>query len=32
MASTSRSALPIGREILPDDFRTLSVPFGLSAY
>jgi predicted transcriptional regulator/DNA-binding XRE family transcriptional regulator len=27
----ARSALPIGREILPDDFRTLSVPFGFSA-
>ncbi|MET0906748.1 MAG: short-chain fatty acyl-CoA regulator family protein [Tardiphaga sp.] len=28
---TARSALPIGRELLPDDFRTLSVPFGFSA-
>jgi len=27
----ARSALPIGRELLPDDFRTLSVPFGFSA-
>ena len=27
----ARSAPPIGREILPDDFRTLSVPFGFSA-
>jgi predicted transcriptional regulator len=26
----ARSALPIGRELLPDDFRTLSVPFGFS--
>ena len=28
---TARSALPIGRELLPDDFRRLSVPFGFSA-
>ncbi|MBR0831313.1 DUF2083 domain-containing protein [Bradyrhizobium manausense] len=28
---TARSAPPIGRELLPDDFRTLSVPFGFSA-
>ena len=27
----ARSAPPIGREILPDDFRTSSVPFGFSA-
>ncbi len=27
---TARSALPIGRELLPDDFRRLSVPFGFS--
>ena len=27
----ARSALPIGRELLPDDFRTLSAPFGFSA-
>jgi predicted transcriptional regulator len=27
----ARSALPIGRELLPDDFRTLNVPFGFSA-
>ena len=27
----ARSALPIGRELLPDDFRRLSVPFGFSA-
>lgn len=27
----ARSVLPIGRELLPDDFRTLSVPFGFSA-
>ena len=27
----ARSALPIGRELLPDDFRTSSVPFGFSA-
>ncbi|MDB5486069.1 MAG: family transcriptional regulator [Tardiphaga sp.] len=27
----ARSALPIGRELLPDDFRTLSVPFAFSA-
>ncbi|WP_407168774.1 short-chain fatty acyl-CoA regulator family protein [Bradyrhizobium sp. ORS 111] len=27
---TARSAPPIGREILPDDFRTSSVPFGFS--
>lgn len=26
----ARSAPPIGREILPDDFRTSSVPFGFS--
>jgi len=26
----ARSALPIGRELLPDDFRRLSVPFGFS--
>lgn len=26
----ARSALPIGRELLPDDFRTSSVPFGFS--
>ena len=28
---TARSALPIGRELLPDDFRRLSFPFGFSA-
>jgi len=28
---TARSALPIGRELLPDDFRTLNVPFGFSS-
>lgn len=27
----ARSALPIGRDLLPDDFRRLSVPFGFSA-
>lgn len=27
---TARSALPIGRELLPDDYRRLSVPFGFS--
>jgi hypothetical protein len=27
----ARAALPIGRELLPDDFRTLNVPFGFSA-
>lgn len=27
----ARSAPPIGREILPDDFRTSSVPYGFSA-
>ncbi len=27
---TARAAPPIGREILPDDFRRLSVPFGFS--
>jgi XRE family transcriptional regulator, fatty acid utilization regulator len=27
----ARSAPPIGRELLPDDFRTLNVPFGFSA-
>jgi predicted transcriptional regulator/DNA-binding XRE family transcriptional regulator len=27
---TARSALPIGRELLPDDFRRLSAPFGFS--
>jgi predicted transcriptional regulator/transcriptional regulator with XRE-family HTH domain len=27
----ARSAPPIGREIMPDDFRTSSVPFGFSA-
>ncbi|UFZ05621.1 short-chain fatty acyl-CoA regulator family protein [Bradyrhizobium ontarionense] len=27
----ARSAPPIGREILPDDFRTSAVPFGFSA-
>ncbi|MDU2926619.1 short-chain fatty acyl-CoA regulator family protein, partial [Bradyrhizobium sp.] len=27
----ARSAPPIGREILPDDFRTSSIPFGFSA-
>jgi len=27
----ARSAPPIGRDILPDDFRTSSVPFGFSA-
>lgn len=26
----ARSALPIGRELLPDDYRRLSVPFGFS--
>ncbi len=26
----ARSQLPIGRELLPDDFRRLSVPFGFS--
>jgi predicted transcriptional regulator/DNA-binding XRE family transcriptional regulator len=26
----ARSALPIGRELLPDDFRRLNVPFGFS--
>jgi len=26
----ARSALPIGRELLPDDFRQLSAPFGFS--
>ena len=28
---TARSSLPIGRELLPDDFRRLSVPFGFSS-
>jgi XRE family transcriptional regulator, fatty acid utilization regulator len=27
---TARSALPIGRELLPDEYRRLSVPFGFS--
>ena len=27
----ARSELPIGRELLPDDFRKLNVPFGFSA-
>ncbi|MEW6642713.1 MAG: short-chain fatty acyl-CoA regulator family protein [Pseudomonadota bacterium] len=27
----ARSALPIGRELLPDDFRRMSVPFGFSS-
>jgi predicted transcriptional regulator len=27
----ARSELPIGRELLPDDYRRLSVPFGFSS-
>lgn len=28
---TARSELPIGRELLPDDYRRLNVPFGFSS-